>query len=122
MGHKDINKIHVLEKEDYFHRKVKMHLHLMSRDTSYVDCIESGVLVPMIIATELNVNGVHKDRSIPKILGEWTEQDKKGAQVQESHKKKSVVFREICLIILSFAEPQKKCKINFKSCLKELSK
>ena len=49
--------IPVLKKEDYFHWKVKMHLHLLSRDTSYVQCIEKGPHVPMKIVISVNVDG-----------------------------------------------------------------
>ena len=55
MVKKDIGiSIPVLEKEDYFHWKVKMHLHLLSQDTSYVQCIEKGPHVPMKIVTCVN--------------------------------------------------------------------
>ena len=44
-------KIPILDKETYFHWKVKMHLHLLSLDASYVRCIEKGPHVPMKLAT-----------------------------------------------------------------------
>ena len=44
-------KIPILEKETYFHWKVKMHLHLLSLDASYVRCIEKGLHVPMKLVT-----------------------------------------------------------------------
>lgn len=52
MGQKEsCVKIPILEKEDYFHLKVKMHLHLLSLDTIYVKCLKSGPCVPMKIFT-----------------------------------------------------------------------
>ena len=43
MSMKDTDiKIPILEKETYFHWKVKMHLHLLSLDATYVRCIEKG--------------------------------------------------------------------------------
>ena len=41
MGRNDLGvKIPVLDKDNYFHWKVKMHLHLMAQDEGYIDCIE----------------------------------------------------------------------------------
>lgn len=61
-GHKDTGmKIPMLKKEDYFHWKVKMHLHLLSLDVSYVNCIQKGTdHVPMKIVTSVNPDGTHK--------------------------------------------------------------
>lgn len=61
--------------KDYFHWKVKMHLHLMSLDISYVDCIDWGVHVLMKIATGPDANGVQKERSIPKPFC-WMERER----------------------------------------------
>ena len=73
--------IAVLEKEDYFHWKVKMHLHLLSQDRSYVQCIEKGPHVPMKIGTGVNVDGTMKhDKSVPKTPSEFTEEDEKEVQ------------------------------------------
>lgn len=44
----------MLEKEDCFHWKVKMHLNLMSLETSFMDYIERGVHVLLKIATRLD--------------------------------------------------------------------
>ena len=61
--------IPVLEMEDYFHWKGKMHLHLLSQDTSYVQCIEKGPHVPMKIVTGVNVDGTMElDKFFPKLL------------------------------------------------------
>ena len=76
--------IPVLEKEDYFHRKVKMNLHLLSQDTSYVQCIEKGPHVPMKIITSVNVDvTMEPDKFVPKTSFEFTEEDE-----MEVHKDK----------------------------------
>ncbi|KAL8102764.1 hypothetical protein AgCh_027327 [Apium graveolens] len=52
MNKKDVGvKIPFLDKDNYHHWKVKMHLHLLSQDEGYVDCIERGLHVPMRAAT-----------------------------------------------------------------------
>ena len=50
-------KIHILEKEDYFQYKVKMHLHLLSLDVFDVKCIEKGPHIPMKLVTRINPDG-----------------------------------------------------------------
>ena len=64
---KDIDiKIIVLEKEDYFYWKIKMHLHILSLDTSYVKCIEMGPHVPMNHITDINLDGsIDADKFVP---------------------------------------------------------
>ncbi|KAL8155293.1 hypothetical protein AgCh_000605 [Apium graveolens] len=60
MNIKDVGiKIPFLDKDNYHHWKVKMHLHLFSQDEAYVDCIEKGPHVPMRAATE-------NEASVPK--------------------------------------------------------
>ena len=88
MGIKDTGiKIPVLEKEDYFHWKVKMHLHLLSLDVSYVKCIEKGPHVPMKLVTSINPYGtIVPDRFAPKQVFEYTEEDEK-----EVHKEKKTI-------------------------------
>ena len=52
MNKKDVGvKIPFLDKDNYHHWKLKMHLHLLSQDEAYVDCIERGPHVPMRAAT-----------------------------------------------------------------------
>ena len=88
MVKKDIGiSIRVLEKEDYFQWKVKMHLHLLSQNTSYVQCIEKGPHVPIKIVTGVNVDGTMAlDKFVPKTSSEFTEEDEK-----EVHKDKNVM-------------------------------
>ena len=48
MGRKDTGvKIPQLDKDNYFHWKIKMRLHLMSLHEGYVRCIEHGPYVPV---------------------------------------------------------------------------
>ena len=55
---KDTNiKILVLEKENCFHWKVKMHLHHLSLDAAYIKCIDKGPHVPMKLVTGINTDG-----------------------------------------------------------------
>ena len=92
MGKKDTGiSIHVLEKEDYFHWKVKMHLHLLSLDTSYVQCIEKGPHVPMKIVTSVNADGtMAPDKFVPKTSSEFTEEDEK--EVHKDKKAMNILF------------------------------
>ncbi|KAK1383530.1 hypothetical protein POM88_021265 [Heracleum sosnowskyi] len=76
-------KIPVLDKDNYFHWKVKMHLHLMSMDERYVDCIEKGPHVPMKFASRVGLPNDAEDVEIPKLVSEWTVED-----VAEVHKDK----------------------------------
>ena len=71
---KDTNiKIPILEKETYFHWKVKMHLHLLSINASYVRCIEKGPHVPMKLVTGINLYGtIVDDKFIPKVASGFT--------------------------------------------------
>ena len=66
-------KIPILEKESYFHWKVKMHLHLLSLDASYVICIEKGPHDPMKLVTGINPDGtIAADKFVPKVASEYT--------------------------------------------------
>jgi len=76
-------KIPVLDKDNYFHWKVKMHLHLMSMDERYVDCIEKGPHVPMKVGTRIGLPDDAPDVEVPKLVSEWTPED-----VAEIHKDK----------------------------------
>ncbi|KAK1387194.1 hypothetical protein POM88_015372 [Heracleum sosnowskyi] len=76
-------KILVLDKDNYFHWKVKMHLHLMYMDERYVDCIQKGPHVPMKAASRVGVPDDAPDVEIPKPVSEWTIED-----VAEIHKDK----------------------------------
>ena len=83
--------IPVLEKEDYFHWKVKMHLHLLSQDTSYVQCIKKGPHVPMKIVTSVNADGtMAPDKFVPKTYSEFTEEDEK--EVHKDKKAMNILF------------------------------
>ncbi|KAL8125794.1 hypothetical protein AgCh_013179 [Apium graveolens] len=66
MSKKDIGvKIPVLERDNYHHWKVKMHLHLLSQDESYINCIENGPHIPHKVAT-VATSRVAVGQSIPK--------------------------------------------------------
>ena len=74
-------KIPVLDKDNYFHWKVKMRLHLNAIDEAYVDCIEKGPHIPMKAAT-----GVGEEGMIPKPLKEQTLED-----IEAVHKDKKAM-------------------------------
>ena len=79
--------IHVLEKDDYFHWKLKMHLHLLSQNTSYMQCIKKGPHVAMKIVTSVNADEkMAPDKFFPKTSSEFTEEDEK-----EVHKDKKAI-------------------------------
>ncbi|KAL8110272.1 hypothetical protein AgCh_026118 [Apium graveolens] len=60
MNKKDVGvKIPFLDKDNYHHWMVKMHLHLLSQDEAYVDGIEKGPHVPMRAA-------IGNEPSVPK--------------------------------------------------------
>ena len=60
-------KILILEKETYFYWKVKMPLHLLSLDASYVRFIEKGPHVPMKLVTGINPDGtIAADKFVPQ--------------------------------------------------------
>ena len=88
MGKKDAGvKIHVLEKDNYFHCKVKMHLHLSSLDDSYVNYIEKGPHVPMKVYTSIGAEGEEfLGKVIPKPISEYSLEDTK-----EEHKDKKTM-------------------------------
>ena len=84
-------KIPILEKETYFHWKVKMHLHLLSLDASYVRCIEKGPHVPMKLVTGINPDGtIAADKFVPKVASEYTEEDEK--EVHKDKKAMNILF------------------------------
>ena len=84
-------KIPILEKETYFHWKVKMHLHLLSLDASYVRCIEKGPHVPMKLVIGINPDGtIAADKFIPKVASEFTEEDEK--EVHKDKKAMNILF------------------------------
>ncbi|KAK1387902.1 hypothetical protein POM88_016080 [Heracleum sosnowskyi] len=60
-----------------------MHLHLMSMDERYVDCIEKDPHVPMKFASRVGLPDDAEDVEIPKPVSEWTIED-----VAEIHKDK----------------------------------
>ena len=95
-------KIPILEKETYFHWKVKMHLQLLSLDASYVRCIEKGPHVAMKLATCINPDGtIAVDKFFPKVVSEYT---------------------KTCLKMSSISLLPKKYGILFRFCVKELSR
>ena len=62
-------KIHVLEKEDYFQWKVKMHL--LSLDVSYVKYINKGSHVRIKLVISINPYGtIAHDSFAPKQVSE----------------------------------------------------
>ena len=66
-------KIPILEKETYFHWKVKMHMHLLSLDASYVRCIDKGLHVPMKLLKGINpYRTIAADKFVPKVAFEYT--------------------------------------------------
>ena len=84
-------KISILEKETYFHWKVKMHLHLLSLDASYVRCIDKGPHVPMQLVTRINPDGtITADKCVPKIASEYTTDDEK--EVHKDKKTMNILF------------------------------
>ena len=92
MGKKDTGvKIPILDKEHYFHWKVKMHLHLLSLDASYVRCIEKGPHVPMKLVSGINPDGsIAPDRHVPKVPSKFTEEDEK--EVHKDKKTMNILF------------------------------
>ena len=74
-------KIPVLDKDNYFHWKVKMRLHLNAIDEAYVDCIEKGPHIPMKAAT-----GVEEEGMVPKPPNEQTLED-----IEAIHKDKKAM-------------------------------
>ncbi|KAL8098464.1 hypothetical protein AgCh_031284 [Apium graveolens] len=86
MSKKDIGiKIPNLERDNYHHWKVKMHLHLLSQDESYINCIENGPHIPHKVATAATAT-VAVGQSIPKPKAEWTVED-----IEEVHKDKKAM-------------------------------
>ena len=86
MSKKDIGvKIPVLDKDSYHHWKVKMHLHLLSQDEGYVNCIENGPHIPHKVATVATAT-IAVGQSIPKPRAEWTMED-----TEEVHKDKKAM-------------------------------
>ena len=87
MGKKDTGvKIPVLDKDNYFHWKVKIHLHLMSLDEGYVNCIEKGLHVPRKATTGVGQDGETTTRTVVKPPSEWTLED-----TEEVHKDKKTM-------------------------------
>lgn len=75
MSKKDVGiKIPILDPENYHEFQVKMHLHLLSQDESYVDCIEKGPHVPMRASTEAE-RANDAEQTTPKQKAEWTPED-----------------------------------------------
>ena len=86
MSKKDIGvKIPVLERDNNHHWKVKMHLHLLSQDESYINCIENGPHIPHKVATVAS-GTVVVGQSIPKPKAEGTLED-----TEEVHKDKKAM-------------------------------
>ena len=84
-------KIHVLEKEDHFYWKVKMHLHLLYLDDSYVKCIEKGPHVPMKLVIGINPDGsIVDDKFVPKSVSKFIEEDEK--EVHKNKKAMNILF------------------------------
>jgi len=87
MNKKDVGvKIPFLDKDNYHHWKVKMHLHLLSQDEAYVDYIERGPHVPMRTATG-------NEPSVPKPRHEWSDPNIK--QVRKDKKAMNILFNGV---------------------------
>ena len=73
MGMKDTSeKIPILENEDYLYWKMKMHLHLLSLDATYVKCIENGPHVPIKLVIGITPDGtIVVDRFAPKLVSKY---------------------------------------------------
>ena len=83
--------IQVLEKEDYFHWKVKMLLHMLSLDVACVICIEKGPHVSMKLVTGINPYGyIVPNKFIPKSAPEFTKEDEK--EVHKDNKAMNIMF------------------------------
>ncbi|KAL8125852.1 hypothetical protein AgCh_013232 [Apium graveolens] len=90
MSRKDIGiKIPVLEKDNYHHWKVKMHLHLLSQDESYINCIENGPHIPHKVAIAATATVV-VGQSIPKPKAEWTIEDME--EIRKDKKAMNILF------------------------------
>ena len=86
--------IPVLVKEDYFHWKVKMRLHLLSQDASYVQCIEKGPHIPVKIVIGENADGTMAPyKFVPKTSSEFTEEGEK--EVHKDKKAMNILFNGI---------------------------
>ncbi|KAL8112699.1 hypothetical protein AgCh_020135 [Apium graveolens] len=84
---KDVGvKISFLDKDNYHHWKVKMHLYLLSQDEAYVDCIERGPHVSMRAATG-------NEPSVPKPRHEWSDPDIE--QVRKDKKAMNILFNGV---------------------------
>ncbi|KAL8135145.1 hypothetical protein AgCh_009975 [Apium graveolens] len=87
MNKKDVEvKFPFPDKDNYHHWKVKMHLHLLSQDEAYVDCIERGPHVPMRAATG-NKPSVRKPRH------EWSNPNIE--QVRKYKKAMNILFNGV---------------------------
>ena len=87
MNNKDVGvKIPFLDKDNYRHWKVKMHLLLLSKDEAYVDCIEKGPHVPMRAAKG-------NEPSVPKPRAEWSDPDIE--QVHKDKKAMNILFNGV---------------------------
>ena len=67
-----------------------MHMHLLSLDASYINCIEKGPHIPIKINTTLRADGEEKDEEVPKPLSEYTEEDEK--EVHKDKKAMNILF------------------------------
>ncbi|XP_063945973.1 uncharacterized protein LOC135151452 [Daucus carota subsp. sativus] len=95
MGRRDEGvKIPMLVKEHYFLWKVKMRMHLLSLDHSYINCIEKGRHVPVKINTALRLDGSEaEDVEVPKNPSEFTEEDEN--EVHKDNKAMNILFNGI---------------------------
>ena len=82
-------KIPVLDKDNYFHWKVRMHLHLLSIDESYVNRIEKGPHVPMKVCTSMGADGEDMvGKMVPKPIHEYSQED-----TEEVHKDRNSALK-----------------------------
>ncbi|KAL8088402.1 hypothetical protein AgCh_038251 [Apium graveolens] len=74
------------EQESKDVKEVKMHMHLLSQDEEYVDCIEKGPHVPMRVATG-------NEAFIPKPRADWSDPDIE--QVHKDKKAMNILFNGV---------------------------
>ena len=77
----------ILDKDNYFHWKVKMYLHLLSIDERYANCIEKGPHASMKVYTGTRADGEDiVGKMIPKPIHKYSPED-----TEEVHKDKKTI-------------------------------
>ena len=71
-----------------------MRMHLLSLDSSYINCIEKGPHVPVKINTAVRLDGSEaEDVDVPKSVSEFTEKDENG--VHKDNKAMNILYNDI---------------------------